>query len=65
MVLVPVEMVKGREQGETGGGCRQGWWRALADGLLWDNEMTIMVPMRKWTAIVALMLGVIIDFLLW
>lgn len=36
----------------------------MADGLLWGNEMIIRVLTGKWTAIVALMLGVIIDFLL-
>lgn len=46
------------------GGYKQGWWWAVADGSLWGNEMIIRVLTGKWTAIVALMLGVIIDFLL-
>lgn len=36
----------------------------MADGSLWSNEMIIRVLTGKWTAIVALMLVVIIDFLL-
>lgn len=52
------------KNGETGGGYKQCGWSAVADGLLWGNEMIIRVLTGKWTAIVALMLGVIIDFLL-
>lgn len=55
---------KNRKQGETGGGYMQCWWRAVADSSLWGNEMIIRVLTGKWTAIVALKLGVIIDFLL-
>lgn len=36
----------------------------VADGWLWSNEMIIRVLTEKWTAIVALMQEVIIDFLL-
>lgn len=53
-----------KEAGETGGGRRRCWWRAVADSSLWGNEMIIRVLTGKWTAIVALMLAVIIDFLL-
>lgn len=55
---------KNRKQRETGGGFKQCWWRAVADGSLWSNEMIIRALTGKWTAIVALMLVVIIDFLL-
>lgn len=53
-----------REKLEAGGNR----WRIeaglAADGSLWGNEMIIRVLTGKWTAIVALVLGVIIDFLL-
>ncbi len=55
---------KNRKQGETGGGYTQCGWRAVADSSLWGNEMIIRVLTGKWTAIVPLKLGVIIDFLL-
>lgn len=38
------------------------WWRA--DGSLWANEMIIRVSQVWWAATVALVLGLIIDFLL-
>lgn len=60
--ITSVKMEK--KQRETGGGFKQCWWRAVADGSLWSNEMIIRALTGKWTAIVALMLVVIIDFLL-
>lgn len=60
----PFKRKKNGKHRETGGGYKQCWWRAVADGSLWGNEMIIRVLTGKWTAIVALMLGVIIDFLL-
>lgn len=55
---------KKKEAGETGGGYTQCWWWVTVDDSLWGNEMIIRVLMGTWTAIEALMLGVIIDFLL-
>lgn len=52
------------EAGVTGRGHEQWWRRAAAGGSLWGNEMIIRVLTEKWIAIVGLMLGVIIDFLL-
>lgn len=58
---LPFKRKKNRKQGnEVGGGFKQ-WWRR-ADSSLRSNEMIIRVLMRRWTAIVPLILGAITDF---
>lgn len=57
---LPFKGKKKQEAVEWGGGFKQWWWKA--DSSLRSNEMIIRVLMRRWTAIVPLMLGAITDF---
>lgn len=55
---------KKKSSGKQVEAVRSAGGQLVADGSLWGNEMIIRVVTGMWTAIEALMPGVIIDFLL-